>query len=63
MKKHQRYFSVNSDSQDGKLVPFFIFVGNGKLDPDTVIKGNEAVLRARYEDAQFFYNQVCTEWS
>ena len=54
MKKHQRYFPV-ADSISGELVPFFITVANGECDTATVIAGNEAVLRARYEDARFFF--------
>ncbi|CAN6486281.1 unnamed protein product [Victoria cruziana] len=55
MQKHQRYFAVE-DLTSGKLLPFFIAVANGVINEDVVRKGNEAVLRARYEDAKFFYN-------
>ncbi|CAL0324336.1 unnamed protein product [Lupinus luteus] len=53
MQKHQKYFAVCDD--DGHLLPYFIAVANGAIDEATVRKGNEAVLRARYEDAKFFY--------
>ncbi|KAL3651134.1 Glycine--tRNA ligase, chloroplastic/mitochondrial 2 [Castilleja foliolosa] len=53
MQKHQKYFAVTD--QDGKLLPFFIAVANGAINETVVRKGNEAVLRARYEDAKFFY--------
>ncbi|KAL6496695.1 Glycine--tRNA ligase, chloroplastic/mitochondrial 2 [Orobanche hederae] len=53
MQKHQKYFAVTD--QDGKLLPFFIAVANGAINEMVVRKGNEAVLRARYEDAKFFY--------
>ncbi|GAU20209.1 hypothetical protein TSUD_352730, partial [Trifolium subterraneum] len=53
MQKHQKYFAV-CDS-NGQLLPYFIAVANGAIDEATVRKGNEAVLRARYEDAKFFY--------
>jgi glycyl-tRNA synthetase len=53
MRKHQRYLPVRSD--DGDLLPMFITVANGPVDADVVRTGNEAVLRARYEDAAFFY--------
>lgn len=56
MRKHQRYFPVE-DSATGKLLPFFVTVANGEVDPAVVRRGNEAVLRARYEDARFFYRQ------
>lgn len=55
MRKHQRYFPVFS--QEGKLLPAFITVANGPVDPAAVAAGNEAVLRARFEDAAFFYRE------
>ncbi|MFC7566383.1 glycine--tRNA ligase [Actinomadura namibiensis] len=55
MKKHQRYLPVRSPS--GALLPAFVTVANGACDHDTVRAGNEAVLRARYEDASFFFAQ------
>ncbi|CAN8239953.1 unnamed protein product [Cochlearia groenlandica] len=53
MQKHQKYFSITDES--GQLLPYFIAVANGAINEDVVRKGNEAVLRARYEDAKFFY--------
>ncbi|MFY1634305.1 glycine--tRNA ligase [Solwaraspora sp. WMMB335] len=53
MRKHQRYLPVR-DAQ-GALLPYFVAVANGAIDADLVRTGNEAVLRARYEDAAFFY--------
>lgn len=53
MRKHQRYLPVRDD--DGALLPMFVTVANGPVDADLVRAGNEAVLRARYEDAAFFY--------
>ncbi|MFG1607653.1 glycine--tRNA ligase subunit beta [Actinoplanes sp. NPDC049265] len=53
MRKHQRYFPVRD--ADGALLPLFVAVANGVVDVDQVRTGNEAVLRARYEDAAFFY--------
>ncbi len=53
MKKHQRYFSV---VKDGELLPYFIAVRNGDDEHlDIVQHGNEEVLRARFADADFFY--------
>eukprot|EP01018_Ginkgo_biloba_P001304 Gb_24660 [translate_table: standard] len=54
MRKHQRYFPIE-DASSGKLLPAFIAVGNGRVDKATVRRGNEAILRARYGDAKFFY--------
>ena len=54
MKKHQRYFPVYATAD--RLLPCFIAVRNGDaLHLDTVIAGNEHVLRARFADAEFFY--------
>ncbi len=53
MRKHQRYLPVRDDS--GALLPMFVTVANGPVDVSLVRAGNEAVLRARYEDAAFFY--------
>jgi glycyl-tRNA synthetase len=53
MRKHQRYFPVRD--QGGRLLPYFVAVANGPINPATVREGNEAVLRARFEDAAFFY--------
>lgn len=53
MRKHQRYVPVRDAS--GALLPCFVTVANGDIDTDLVRAGNESVLRARYEDAAFFY--------
>ena len=56
MRDHQRYFPVKT--ADGKLMPIFITVRNGGKDYlDIVQHGNERVLKARLEDAQFFFNE------
>jgi glycyl-tRNA synthetase len=53
MRKHQRYLPVRDAA--GSLMPHFVAVANGFCDHDVVRAGNEAVLRARYEDASFFW--------
>ena len=53
MRRHQRYLPVRDTH--GALLPHFVVIANGVIDPDRVRAGNEAVLRARYEDAAFFY--------
>ena len=56
MRDHQRYFPVKT--ADGKLMPLFITIRNGgKEYLDIVQHGNERVLKARLEDAQFFFNE------
>lgn len=55
MRDHQRYFPV---LRDGQLLPLFITIRNGgKEHLETVQHGNERVLRARLEDAQFFFDE------
>ena len=54
MRAHQRYFAVLDDA--GKLMPYFVTVNNTLTrDPQVVALGNERVLRARLEDARFYY--------
>jgi len=56
MRDHQRYFPVKT--LGGKLMPLFVTVRNGGKDYlDIVQHGNERVLKARLEDAQFFFNE------
>ena len=56
MREHQRYFSVTRP--DGTLAPVFIAVNNTyKEGLDTFVKGHERVLRARLEDAKFFFEE------
>lgn len=58
MKNHQKYFPVFSDSGDGELLPHFIFVcGTPVKDTEVVVKGNERVIRARFTDARFFFEE------
>ncbi|KAF8057144.1 EDD1 [Scenedesmus sp. PABB004] len=58
MRKHQRYFPVFAPAADGGgLLPAFVTVANGPVDVPAVAAGNEAVLRARFEDAAFFYRE------
>jgi glycyl-tRNA synthetase len=53
MRKHQRYLPIRT--ADGTLLPSFAFVANGDVDSEVVRAGNEAVLVARYADAEFFW--------
>jgi glycyl-tRNA synthetase len=55
MEKHQRYLPLRG--ADGALLPRFVAFADGDCDDDLVRAGNEAVLRARYEDAAFFHTQ------
>ncbi len=54
MRHHQKYFSV--EDADGKLAPQFVAVMNIDADPEGFVRsGNERVLRARFNDARFFW--------
>lgn len=55
MRHHQRYFPV--ETPDGQLAAQFVAVTNTDGDADGLIRrGNERVLRARFNDARFFWN-------
>ncbi len=55
MKHHQKYFSV--EDKQGNLAPHFIAVMNTSADPEGLVRrGNERVLRARFNDARFFWD-------
>jgi glycyl-tRNA synthetase beta chain len=54
MRHHQKYFSVEDAS--GHLAPRFVAVMNTNADPEGLVRrGNERVLRARFNDARFFW--------
>jgi glycyl-tRNA synthetase beta chain len=54
MRDHQKYFAVEDAA--GKLAPHFLAVLNTDSDPQGLIgHGNERVLRARFNDARFFW--------
>lgn len=56
MQDNQRYFPVVD--RDGKLLPHFITIANlESRDPAQVRAGNERVIRPRFSDAEFFWNQ------
>jgi glycyl-tRNA synthetase beta chain len=54
MRDHQKYFAI--EDANGKLLPHFLAVLNTRADSDSLIRhGNERVLRARFNDARFFW--------
>ena len=66
MKKHQRYFPIYQStsskgtlaSQSTNLLPYFVAVRNGGDEHlDIVRRGNEEVIRARFADADYFYQE------
>ena len=57
MRDHQKYFAV--EGADGKLAPHFLAVLNTHVDDagrEIIRHGNARVLRARFKDAQFFWD-------
>jgi len=59
MRKHQRYFAVEAE---GRLLPYFVAVRNGgTAGEDLVRSGYEAVLRARFADASYFFREDLQE--
>lgn len=54
MRDHQKYFGL--ETRDGELAPHFLAVINLPSDPKGLVRaGHERVLRARFADAQFFW--------
>ncbi len=54
MRDHQKYFAL--EDANGKLLPHFLAVLNTDRDSHGLIRqGNERVLRARFNDARFFW--------
>lgn len=54
MRAHQRYFAI--EGPGGRLLPHFVAIRNGRGEgADSIRRGNEAVLRARLEDARFYW--------
>jgi glycyl-tRNA synthetase beta chain len=54
MRDHQKYFAIEDAA--GKLLPHFLAVLNTAADSQGLIRhGNERVLRARFNDARFFW--------
>ncbi|MFC1669964.1 glycine--tRNA ligase subunit beta, partial [Spirochaetota bacterium] len=54
MKEHQKYFATRD--KEGKLSSKFLVVSNNPVT-ENVIVGNEKVVTARFNDADFFFNE------
>ncbi len=55
MEHHQKYLAV--EAANGQLAPHFVFVMNRSIDSTGIVRhGNERVLRARFNDARFFWD-------
>ncbi|MBQ6112722.1 MAG: glycine--tRNA ligase subunit beta, partial [Synergistaceae bacterium] len=58
MKKNQKYLAVRNKGKGGKLANYFVGVSNNLVpDMGVIREGNERVLRARLEDAAFFWDE------
>lgn len=58
MKKNQKYLAVRNKDKGGRLANFFVGVSNNlAADMNVIREGNERVLRARLEDAAFFWEE------
>ena len=58
MKKNQKYLAVRNRDKKGKLAHYFVGVSNNLVPNMNIIReGNERVLRARLEDAAFFWEE------
>ncbi len=56
MREHQRYFAVVDHS--GDLMPYFVAINNTPSPrPELIRRGHERVLRARLNDADFFFKE------
>lgn len=56
MKGHQKYFAV--EDEQGNLTNYFIVVSNTKKEnAETIKKGAEKVIKARFEDARFYFDE------
>ena len=58
MKKNQKYLAVRNKDKFGRLANYFVGVSNNMVpDVNVIREGNERVLRARLEDAAFFWEE------
>lgn len=56
MRVHQKYFTITDDN--GTIIPNFVAVNNTAIeDRELAVAGHERVLRARLEDALFFFKE------
>lgn len=56
MKGHQKYFALEDSRK--RLINYFIIVSNTKdANAETIRKGAEKVIKARFEDAKFYFEE------
>jgi glycyl-tRNA synthetase beta chain len=60
MAEHQKYFHLLGEQQ--QLMPLFITIANIESSrPQSIVEGNEKVIRPRLADAKFFYETDCKQ--
>jgi glycyl-tRNA synthetase beta chain len=58
MREHQKYFAI--EDVKGMLTNYFIIISNtAEENSETVRIGAERVIRARFEDAKFYFEEDC----
>lgn len=58
MREHQKYFAI--EDIKGVLTNYFIIISNtAEENSETVKIGAERVIRARFEDAKFYFEEDC----
>jgi glycyl-tRNA synthetase beta chain len=56
MKDHQKFFAI--EDEEGRLINYFIVISNTKKENEQTVRiGAERVLRARFEDAKFYFEE------
>ena len=56
MKDHQKFFAI--EDEEGRLINHFIVISNTKKENEEIVRiGAERVIKARFEDAKFYFGE------
>ena len=56
MKDHQKFFAI--EDEEGRLINYFIVISNTKKENEEIVRiGAERVIKARFEDAKFYFRE------
>ena len=56
MKDHQKFFAI--EDRQGKLINHFIVISNTRVENEEIVRiGAERVIKARFEDARFYFEE------
>ena len=56
MKDHQKFFAIKDE--EGRLINHFIVISNTKKENEEIVRiGAERVIKARFEDAKFYFRE------